>query len=408
MEFVCRIGTPEGRVMEKVFHSSDETSLRSDLEKQGLHVFHVRRKGLSGGLTTGLSLPRLRRRSQQVDTQKFLVFNQELAALLRAGLPLLQALEMMLERAEDDELRTVLADIRDRVESGENLSEAFEAHGDMFPRLYPASLKAGERSGELEGVIRRFIRYQQLVLEARKKAISSLIYPAVLICLSLLMLVVLAVFVVPSFTKFYEGLDAELPVLTRTVVGISLFLRDYGWIIAIGLIAGWFVWRRWARTPAGRRTTDGWKLRIPLLGGVLHLFALSEFCRSLSTLLAGGIPLVQALEIAASAVGNASVRGAIEPEIQRVREGQAFYEAMEESGVFPTLAVDMAKVGEATGALDEMMGNVSDFFDEKVEVRLQRILSLVEPAMLVFMGVVVAVMLLSLYLPMFSALGRLG
>ena len=407
MEFVCRIGTPEGQVVEKVYDSSDERSLRSELEKQGLHVFQMRRKGLSGGLTSGLSLPRLRRRSKQVDAQRFLVFNQELAALLRAGLPLLQALEMMLERAEDDELRTVLADIRDRVESGENLSEAFEAHGAMFPRLYPASLKAGERSGELEGVIRRFIRYQELVLGARKKAISALIYPAVLICLSVLMLVVLTVFVVPSFTKFYQGLDAELPLLTRTVVAVSVFLRDYGWIIAVGLIAGWFVWRRWSRTPVGRRTTDAWKLRIPLLGGVLHLFALSEFCRSLSTLLAGGIPLVQALDIAVEAVGNASVRNAIEPEIRRVREGESFHAAIEGSGVFPSMAVDMAKVGEATGALDEMLSNISDFFDEKVEVRLQRILALVEPAMLVFMGAVVAVMLLSLYLPMFSALGRL-
>ena len=407
-EFVCRVGTPEGRVMERVVQATDESAVRSDLEKQGLHVFQVRRKGLSRGLTGRLALSRLRRRRQEVDRQEFLLFNQELAALLRAGLPLLQGLDMMLERAEDEQLHAVLMDVRDRVASGENLSEAFEAHGEMFPRLYPASLKAGERSGELEQVIRRFIRYQELVIGARKKALSSLIYPAVLIGLSMLMLVVLTVYVVPSFSKFYEGLDAELPALTRAVVGLSGFLRDYGWLLALALIVGWFVVRPWMRTSAGRMVLDRWKLRIPLIGGVLHLFALSEFCRSLATLLAGGIPLVPALEIAVGAVGNASVRSAIEPEIQRVREGQAFYEAMQQSGVFPTLAVDMAKVGEATGALDEMMSNVSDFFDEKVEVRLQRILALVEPAMLVIMGAVVAVMLLSLYLPMFSALGRIG
>jgi type IV pilus assembly protein PilC len=404
MEFVCRIGTPEGQVMKKVLQAPDEEALRSDLEKQGMHVFQVRRRGLPASFAR--SAPRRRRKS--LDTQQFLLFNQELAALLRAGLPLLQALELMLERMEDDQFRAILADIRDRVSSGEDLSEAFSAHGEMFPRLYPASLKAGERSGELEQVIRRFIRYQKLVMDARKRAISSLIYPAVLIGLSFVMLAVLMTYVVPSFTKFYAGLDAELPMLTRIVVAISEFLGRWLPVLVIALLFGGVSLWRWVRTPAGRRAFDAFKLRLPLLGNVLHLFALSEFCRSLATLLAGGIPLVQAMEIATAAVGNASVRGAIEPEIRRVREGDSFHHAMEESGVFPNLAVDMAKVGEATGALDEMLSNVSDFFDEKVEVQLQRILALVEPAMLVFMGVVVAIILLSLYLPMFGALGRLG
>jgi len=294
------------------------------------------------------------------------------------------------------------------VSSGEDLSDAFAAHGEMFPRLYPASLKAGERSGELEQVIRRFIRYQKLVLDARKRAVSALIYPAILISLSIVMLLVLTVYVVPSFTRFYEGLDAELPLLTRVVVGISHFLRGSGWIFGVGLVVGAVALRRWARTPAGRLAVDRFKLRLPLLGPVAHLFALSEFCRSLATLLSGGIPLVQALDIATEAVGNASVRGAIEPEIRRVREGESFHAAIEGSGVFPSMAVDMAKVGEATGALDEMLSNISDFFDEKVELQLQRILALVEPAMLVFMGMVVAMILLSLYLPMFGALGRMG
>jgi type IV pilus assembly protein PilC len=327
-----------------------------------------------------------------------MLFNQELAALLRAGLPLMQALDLMLERMTDERFRAVLGDIRDRVRSGEDLSEAFSAHGDMFPRLYPATLKAGERSGELESVVRRFIRYQRLVTDARKRAVSALIYPAVLIGLSAVMLSVLMIYVVPSFTRFYEGLDAELPVITRLVVGLSLFLRDWLWFVVIGAVAGLVALRRW----------DGLKLKVPLLGGVLHTFALSEFCRSLSTLLAGGIPLVPALEIAVAAVGNASVRAAVEPQIRRVREGEAFYAAIEQSGVFPSLAIDMAKVGEETGALDEMLSSVSDFFDEKVELQLQRILALVEPAMLVFMGLVVAIILLSLYLPMFGAMARMG
>ena len=403
MDFVCRVGTAEGRILEQVFQASDEEALRAELDKRGLHVFQVRRKGISGW-----SLPRLGGRRKPLNKEVFLLFNQEMAALLRAGLPLLQALDLMLERQEDPQFRGVLTDIRDRVSSGEDLSAAFAAHGDIFPRLYPASLKAGERSGELEQVIRRFIRYQKLVLDARKRAVSALIYPALLVGMSLVMLLVLSVYVVPSFTKFYEGLDAELPLLTRIVVGFSAFLRHNGWIFVVVLVGGFLFLRRWVQTPAGRRAWDGFKLKLPLVGTVLHLFALSEFTRSLATLLAGGIPLVSALEIATAAVGNASVRAAVEPEIHRVRQGESFHEAMEASAVFPAMAVDMAKVGEATGALDEMLSNISDFFDDKVEIQLQRILALVEPAMLVFMGLVVATILLSLYLPMFGALGRIG
>ncbi|HUO86267.1 MAG TPA: type II secretion system F family protein, partial [Thermoanaerobaculia bacterium] len=398
MDFLARIGTAEGRVLERTFVAPDEATLRSDLEKQGHHVFAVKPKGFAG-----LALPRLADRRRVLTPQEFLIFNQELAALLRAGLPLLQGLDLMLERLEKPRFREVLTDIRDRVRSGEDLSDAFAAHGDHFPRLYPASLKAGERSGELEAVLRRFIRYQQLVLDAKKRAVSALIYPAVLVALSFGMLLILSIRVVPTFNEFYTSLDAELPLLTRVTVGFSTFLsRNLLWI-TIAIVVGSFFFSRWKRTPSGRLAFDKLKLRLPLFGPVAHLFALSELCRSLATLLSGGLPLVPSFEIATQAVGNAAVRHAIEPKIRLVREGKAFYEAIEESGMFPAMAIDMTKVGEATGALDEMLGSVATFFDERVEVRLQRILSLVEPAMLVFMGVVVAIILLSLYLPLFSA-----
>jgi type IV pilus assembly protein PilC len=401
MDFVARIGTAEGRVVERTFVAPDESTLRSDLEKQGHHVFAVKPKGFAG-----LALPRLADRRRVLTAQEFLIFNQELAALLRAGLPLLQGLDLMLERLDKPRFREVLTDIRDRVRSGEDLSDAFAAHGDHFPRLYPASLKAGERSGELEAVLRRFIRYQQLVLDAKKRAVSALIYPAVLVALSFGMLLILSIRVVPTFNEFYTSLDAELPLLTRLTVGFSTLLsRNLLWI-TIAVVVGSFFFSRWKRTPSGRLAFDKLKLRLPLFGPVAHLFALSELCRSLATLLSGGLPLVPSFEIATQAVGNAAVRHAIEPKIRLVREGKAFYEAIEESGMFPAMAIDMTKVGEATGALDEMLGNVATFFDERVEVRLQRILSLVEPAMLVFMGVVVAIILLSLYLPLFSAMGQ--
>lgn len=406
MQFVARVGTPEGRVVEEVHAAADENSLRRELEKRGLHVFDLRRRGLGGSLGKGLALPFGRRR--RVDAQHFLAFNQELAALIRAGLPLLHAMDLMVNRMAQGTFRSVLEEVRDRVRTGEDLSEAFAAHGDLFPRLYPSILKAGERSGELEQVLRRFIRYQKLVLEARKRVVSALVYPIVLVTLSIVMILIMLTFVVPQFEHFFAGAGVELPLITRTTLAVGTTIQSNWLLLLVALVAGVVFYRVWKNTPAGKLALDRLRLHLPFLGPVLHRFSLSEFCRSLSTLLSGGMPLVPALEIAVAAVGNASVRGAIEPQISRVRQGESFHEAIDASGVFPPMAVDMAKVGEATGALDEMLSNISDFFDEKVELQLQRILALVEPAMLMFMGVIVATILLSLYLPMFGALGRIN
>jgi type IV pilus assembly protein PilC len=346
-----------------------------------------------------------------VPDAEFLVFNQELAALLKAGLPLLQALELMLERMANANFKAVLIEVRDRVKSGEDLSEAFAAYGDIFPRLYPSALKAGERSGELELVIRRFIRYMKLVLDARKRVISALIYPAVLVGLSIAMIAVMAIYVVPKFQVFFNDLGADLPLITRVTLGISAAASArpfilWNWVWALIAIAfGAVALRRYGRTAEGRVAIDRQKLRVPFLGPVLHRFALSEFSRALSTLLSGGIPLVPAFEIAVSSVGNAHVRAKLEPTIQMVREGKPFHAALEESAIFTDMAVDMVKVGEATGSLDEMLGNVSDLLDEQVEARMARLLSLVEPMMLVFMGLIIGLLLVSIYLPMYSVLG---
>lgn len=388
----------------------DEPSLRRDLEGRGFHVFEIRRPGLD----LGRLLPGLPGRRRKVSARRFMVFNQELAALLRSGLPLLQALDLMLERMEDQAFRPLLAEIRDRVKSGEDLSEAFAAYGDTFPRLYAPTLKAGERSGELESVVRRFVRYYKLMLDARRRTVSALVYPAVLIGLSIAMILVLTFFVVPKFSAFFDDMDNDLPLITRIVLGASdaavatpLIVPNYVWFLVL-LVAGVLAVRAWSKTPGGAERLDAWKLRMPLLGMVLHRFSLSELCRSLATLLTGGMPLVPALEIAVSAVGNASIRAALAPRIQMVREGRAFHAMLEESEVVPPMAIDMIKVGEATGSLDEMLGNVSDLFDEQAETRLQRVLTLIEPMMLVFMGVIIALLLISIYVPLFSAMGNIN
>jgi len=403
MQFVCRIGTPEGRVLEDVFTASDELALRSELGKRGYHVFEIRRRGLPKALTGKASASRGRKR---IPDTEFLVFNQELAALLKAGLPLLQALDLMLERMSNLHFKGVLTDVRDRLKSGEDLSDAFAAYSDIVPRLYPSSLKAGEKSGEMEKVIRRFVRYMKLVLDARRRVISALIYPIVLVCLSITMIAVMTIYVVPKFMVFFDQLDAELPLITRVLLSISAFAQKNSVLLLVVVVAAVIGWRSWSRTEAGRLTIDGLKLRLPLLGGVLHRFAIAEFCRSVSTLLSGGIPLVPAFEIGSSAIGNGEIRRRVEPQVQLVREGKPFHTALEKSEAFTDMAIDMVKVGEATGALDEMLSSVADFMDEQIETRMQRILSLVEPLMLVFMGMIIAIILIAIYLPLFSVLGK--
>lgn len=401
MQFVCRYGTPDGRVLTEIQQGPDVAAVRRELERQGCHIFEVRPRSPF----MQLQLPFGNRR-RKMKMPEFLAFNQELAALLRAGLPLLQGLEMMLERMEDPTLRDVLTDIRDKVKSGEELSDAFASFGDMFPPLYASTLKAGERSGELELVIRRFIRYLKLVIDARKRVVSAMVYPTVLVLLSIGMLAVMAIYVVPMFSQFYTDLDAELPAITKVTLAVSLWLQEnYLWTL-IGLIVGFVGLRSWSESPSGRLTFDRWRLRVPLLGTIFLYFSLSEFCRSLSTLIAGGIPFVSAFETANGAVSNKYIREEIAPAIDRVRQGTSFNEALDQTEVFPHMSIDMIKVGEATGSLDEMLNSVADYFDEHVETRVERLLALVEPIMLIVMGLLIGVLLVSIYMPMFGALSQ--
>jgi type IV pilus assembly protein PilC len=401
MQFLARIGLADGRVLEEIHHANDERSLRTELERRGVHIFEIKARGLTLNSATGGRL-----RGQKVKPTEFLVFNQEMAALLKAGLPLLQALDLMLRRMPEGGFRRVLEDIRDKVRTGRDLSDAFAEHADIFPRLYPSILKAGERSGELEQVIRRFIRYQQLVMEARKKVVSAMVYPAVLIVTSLLMIAVMVIYVIPKFQVIFENSDVPLPWITQALISTGSFFQNYWLPVIVSIAAASFLFVRWKRSLAGQRMLDLQRVKMPIIGPVLHRFALSEFSRSLATLLSGGMPLVPALEIAVAAVGNLHIREKLQPTIQSVREGASFHGALEHTGIVTDMVIDMVQVGEATGALDEMLGSVSDFLDEQVEVRMQRMLSLIEPVMLIFMGVVIAAILIALYLPLFSALSN--
>jgi type IV pilus assembly protein PilC len=403
MEFVCHVGTAEGRVLRQVRRAADEGSLRAELEREGLHLVALER-----GLIAAARPSTAAWRRGRVPLAALVVFSQELAALLRAGLPLVQSLTMLVDRQRDARFKDLLGRVVERVRSGGELSEAFGELGDALPPLYASAIRAGERTGDLEKVLLRVVRHFRLVLEARRKVYTALVYPGVLIGLSLVMLGVMALYVVPRFRIFYDAMDlAELPLLTRITLGTATAMRNQLPLALVALVIAFPFALRWSRSPAGQLALGRARLALPVLGGIFHGFANSEFCRSLATLLSGGLPMLQALEIAIGAVGNAWVRSRLAPVIDRVREGAALHVALAETRISPPIVLDMVQVGETTGALDAMLTSASEFLDEEVETRMQRLLQLIEPLMLVVVGGLVATLLVSVYLPIFSALSQI-
>jgi type IV pilus assembly protein PilC len=395
-QFLAKVGTASGEIEELALTAANEKLVRDDLREKGYHVFWVRR---SLGLPSLKSLSRGRKR---ISLTEFTLFNQELAALLRAGLPLLQSLDIMLERMQNPLFRSVLTGIRDKVKSGTALSDAFRAHGDLFPRIYSASLVAGEKSGGLETVIQRYVQYLKLTEGTKKKVVAAMVYPIFLFISLIIAAAFLLLWVVPRFAGFFEGFDAELPFLTVTLLTIANTLRDNLFIVLAALAAASYLLYSWYRREGSQAVLDRLLLKLPFLGSIFHLFATSQLTRSVGTLLSGGIPLVQAIDIAAGSIGNRHVGKAVVPVAERVREGKAFSASLEETGEFSNLTVEMVKVGENTGGLAEMLQNVADFADEEIDNRLNLMLSMLTPVVLLFMGGLVGLILLSIYLPMFE------
>jgi type IV pilus assembly protein PilC len=398
MDYVCKVGTPAGEVVEQTFTASDESALRHDLEQKGYYLFSFRR---------GLGLGDLGLRRPRVSTEKLLLFSQELAALLKAGLPLVQSLDVMLERQKEPLFKRSLQTIREKVKSGIALSDAFRAEGEIYPAILSASLIAGERSGNLEGVLRRLVSYLRLTHGLRRKAIAAAVYPMLLFFMMGALLSVMVLFVIPGFQEFYGGMDVELPALTRVVMGIAIFLRhNVGWVI-LGLAAIWVAFKAWARRPGSGVLIDRFLLSIPYFGGLLRMYATSQLARTLSALLQGGLPLLNALEVAGNSIGNRAMAAAVSGATAQIREGRSLTLALESTKVVDSLALEMVKVGEQTGALGDMLTAIADFYDEEMETSMAKVLSLVEPILLVFMAVIVAAMLLAFYLPMFEAISGL-
>jgi type IV pilus assembly protein PilC len=398
MEFRCRLGTPGGEVIEGVYIADSEARLRREFEEKGLFVLSLHSRG-------GLSLPGLSfaRKSQgKVGQQEFLVFNQELATLLKAGMPLVQSLDILRQRVSNPTFKAVLDSVHDKVKAGSALSDAFADHGALFPAVYSASLLAGERSGNLESVIRRYVSYEKVISAVRRRTLSALIYPAILIAMMVGLVGLIVLKVIPSFSDFYANFGRELPFLTRVIIGFSNLVTSNILLILVVLIGGAFALLAYSRRPGHRERMDKALLSVPWLGETARKFATSQSARTLATLLSGGIPLVQALEIAARSLSNRFLASELATVQNRVQEGQSFAVALNERGVFPDVAVKMIEVGESTGALQEMLNSLADFYDEEIETEVERFIKLIEPALLVIMGIVIAGVVIALYLPLFE------
>jgi type IV pilus assembly protein PilC len=401
MEFRCRLGTDNGEVVEGIYIADSEARLRRDLEEKGLYVLSLQPRGVLYGLSA------LGTRRRRITRQEFLVFNQELATLLKAGMPLTQSLDILRQRVENPTFKAVLDGVYSKVQSGTALSDAFSEHGDMFPAVYSASLLAGERSGNLDSVIRRYVAYEKLIGAARRRTISALIYPLILITMMVVLVGIIVLRVIPAFSDFYATFDRPLPLLTRVIVGFSNAVTSNVLLgpLVIGLVVAGMLW---FRQPSQKAILDRWVLSIPWFGATARKFFTSQVARMLSTLLGGGIPLVHSLEIAVRSTSNRYMSDALDEVRRRVQEGQSFAGALRARQVFPDVAVKMVEVGESTGALQDMLNSLAEFYDEEVETEVERVTKLIEPAMLVFMGIIIAAVVLALYLPLFELTSVVG
>jgi type IV pilus assembly protein PilC len=393
-DFRCRVATPTGEILVRDYQAEDVEVLRRDLERQDLLVLAIQRR--SSLLTAATSLTKRRKR---VSADEFLFFNQEFAALIRAGLPILEALGLLTERRKNPVFKAALVDVRERVRTGQALSEAFAAQG-LFPALYSSSLSSGERSGEIANVILRYVAYTRTILGVRRKVVAALVYPVILMILAAAVLVILMTYVVPNFQGFLEGFGGELPWITRTLMSISAFLRAQWWFMLLGVVGLAVAFVVWKRTPLGQRGWERVTYRIPLVGPLIRKFVVTRYARTLSTLVSGGIPLVTCLEVVGRAIATPLYTDGTRELTAKVREGASLWGSMEESKLFPEMMIEMVKVGESSGTVAEMLEHVADFTDQEIEHDLQTLTSLIEPLLLVAMAVMVGTILFAIYYPL--------
>jgi len=393
-EYTIKMADERGHMLEQLEHGTSEVEIRDRFAQQGFLVYSVKPKGL---FSADLRLPQRRK----VKQDQFVIFNQQFVTLIHAGLPIIQSLELLIKRQRNPFFRSVLQNVRERLRGGELLSEAFAAQK-VFPKVYTTTLLAGEKSGNLEEVLGRYIAFQRLAVSFRKKLTASLVYPTLLVVMLFVMLTFLITFVVPQFANLYHQLGSELPPVTAAMLAIGVNAKHYFFYTLIGLIGAGFLLWRWMKSDSGATQMDRFKLKVPMLGDIWLKYQVAVFSRMLSTLLSGGLPLVPSLETSGESMQSHLMAHGIQQATRAVREGQGLARSLEQTKVFPEMSVEMMEVGESTGALPAMLNSVAEFYEEDVQNALATAMALIEPVILIVMGAVVAFVLISLYLPIFS------
>jgi type IV pilus assembly protein PilC len=392
-EFIIKLADERGRVQEQTHAAATAEELRARFTQAGYLVYSVKARSSLG-----------RQTKKKIKLDLFLVFNQQFLTLIRAGLPILSSLDLLAKRQKDLAFRAQLEDVSGRVKTGESISSAFEAQGTV-PLVYTTTLLAGERSGNLEEVLQRYLDFQRVSLTFRKKLKASLIYPAFLVVMVIGLFVFLITFVVPRFASLYDQLGTKLPAMTLALLALGQYVQHDGLFVAPVLVGiGWLV-VRWSKSEAGGDFLDKVRVKTPVLGSVWLKYQVGLFSRTLATLLTGGLPLVPSLETAARSIESRQIAKAVYISVETVREGKGLSASLEKTGVFPELSIEMIEVGESTGALPQMLNSVAEFFEEDVQTSLAAIMSLIEPVILIGMGLVVVTVLIALYLPIFSLNG---
>ena len=395
-EFTLKYADARGEIHSKVAEGTSEQELRDRLTQQGFLIYSVRPRGKMANLSANLPGSR-----KKLNLEKFLIFNQQFLTLIRAGLPILKSLDLLADRLTDPKLGPYIKNVRDEVRKGTLLSEAFGQQR-IFPAIYVTSVLAGEKSGSLTEVLERYITYQRMALAIRKKIILSLLYPGVLTVLVFVLVIFLITYVVPNFAELYTSMSAKLPAITLLLIALGTTARSYILVFAAVLVASIFGFRIWARRDSARIKIDSVKLRMPVFGNIWIKYQVAQFSRVLGTLLVGGIPLVQALGTASDSLGTKLLKQALETAVRMVKEGQSLSSALKSTKIFPHLSIDMIEVGESTGALPAMLNSVAEFYEDDVATQMAATLALIEPAIMIFMGIFVAFVLIALYLPIFS------
>jgi type IV pilus assembly protein PilC len=392
-EFVVKLADERGHTHQQVEQGYSVAEVRERFAAQGYLVHWVKPQGLLSGVSI--------RRGRKLKQNVFLVYNQQFLTLIKAGLPILNSLDLLIKRQKDANLLAVLENVRERVKGGELLSDAFASHA-IVPKIYTTTLMAGEKSGNIDEVLTRYINFQRLAMTFRKKLFVSLIYPTLLVTVVTIMVMFLFTFVVPKFAELFNSLDAKLPSITLFMLAVGTNTQKYFPFILGGLaVSGFAIWQ-WKKTDTGADQIDRVILSMPLLGDIRLKHQVATFSRMLATLLQGGLPLVPSMETAATSMSSRRILKGIMRASVRVREGQGLASSLEEQNVFPDLAVEMLEVGESTGALPAMLNSVAEFYEEDVQTALGAAMALIEPLILIVMAIFVGGVLISLYLPIFT------